>query len=346
MSTRVTAPGRLHFGLFHVPAGEPGGTPVRQFGGLGLMVERPVVRVEVRRSEVWTGRGSLGERALGYARRVWETRPDVRDRAAAFEVAADGPPEHVGLGVGTALGMAVAAAVLREAGLSTPGAPADLARLVGRGARSGVGMYGFARGGLIADGGKADPGELPRLEERLAFPGDWRVVLLHPGGTARWYGEREVAAFRRPRPADAAAAVTCRLHEAAFGRLIPAVWAADFAGFATAVHDFNRTAGEPFAEDQGGPYAGPAVAELVAELRSWGVVGVGQSSWGPTVFAFAADADEAAALAARACDRMPGKAAVTITAANNMGAAVEPSDGERRGDADQPDQEDVGSENE
>ena len=55
--TRVTAPSRLHFGLFHVPAAglthwpgpddEPG-LPVRSFGGVGLMIDRPGVVVTVR----------------------------------------------------------------------------------------------------------------------------------------------------------------------------------------------------------------------------------------------------------------------------------------------------------
>ncbi len=38
----------------------------------------------------------------------------------------------------------------------------------------------------------------------------------------------------------------------------------------------------------GGPYTSPAVADALNWLRSQGVTGLGQSSWGPTGFAFAA----------------------------------------------------------
>ena len=47
----------------------------------------------------------------------------------------------------------------------------------------------------------------------------------------------------------------------------------------------RRLAGQCFAHIQGGPYNGPHLAQLVDTIRSLGVRGVGQSSWGPTLFA-------------------------------------------------------------
>ena len=51
------------------------------------------------------------------------------------------------------------------------------------------------------------------------------------------------------------------------------------------MYELNARAGDAFAAAQGGRYAAPAVTALVARLRGLGVKGVGQSSWGPTVFA-------------------------------------------------------------
>ena len=104
--------------------------------------------------------------------------------------------------------------------------------------------------------------------------------------------------------------------------LIPAVQRADFPAFAEAIHHYNRLAGEPFATDQAGAYTGPRVAEVIETLRGWGVAGVGQSSWGPTVFAFAEDDDAANRLADRARDQFPKLAEIIVTRANNTGAAV------------------------
>ena len=68
---------------------------------------------------------------------------------------------------------------------------------------------------------------------------------------------------------------------------------ADFESFAAALHDYNRRSGELFAAVQAGPYNGAAVTDLVANLLARGARGVGQSSWGPTVFAWFPDREQA-----------------------------------------------------
>ena len=71
--------------------------------------------------------------------------------------------------------------------------------------------------------------------------------------------------------------------------MLPALAEHDLEAFGEALYDFNCRAGEPFAPVQGGVYAGPRIAEVVAFVRQQGVRGVGQSSWGPTVFAVTED---------------------------------------------------------
>jgi beta-RFAP synthase len=227
--------------------------------------------------------------------------------------------------VGTALSLAVARAV------AGPRPVAELAALTGRGERSGIGLHGFDRGGFLLDAGKTADDELPVLHTRLEFPDDWRIVLLRPAVDETWAGERERSAFDRPRDPAAARAATVRLKAVAFDELVPAVASPDFAAFADAVYRYNRLAGEPFAADQGGPFAGPEVTELIETLRSWGVAGVGQSSWGPTVFAFATDEHEAHHLADRARRQFPNLADVTVTKANNRGHRWTPIDTDRHG---------------
>ncbi len=296
--TRVTAASRLHFGLFHVPhpaaTREPG---VRSFGGVGLMVDHPDAVVSVRPAASWQVEGPLASRAQVFAQRFVAGLPDADRRP--FQVLVERcPPEHAGLGVGTQLGLAVAKGLAVESGFPELTA-ADLAALVGRGERSAVGVHGFEHGGLIVEAGKL-PGEaVAPLVARVALPDAWRVVLFLPTGrdTAPWHGDRERQAFDRERNPAAGRRLAERLSRLALLDLLPAATAGDLPAFGEAVYEYNRLAGEPFAREQGGPYAGPHVEELVAAVRRTGVKGVGQSSWGPTVFAVAADEAEARTLA-------------------------------------------------
>jgi beta-RFAP synthase len=300
--TRVTAPSRLHFGLLNLPAAGfdrwPGlddkpGLPVRHFGGVGLMVDRPGLAVRVEASAEWSSIGPLADRGLAFARRVVDTLPTEERRP--FRIVVElAPAEHTGLGVGTQLGLSVAKAIASETGARW--SPAELGLRAGRGERSAIGVHGFEMGGLIVEGGKL-PGEaLSPLVARLDFPAEWAIVLFRPTGPS-WHGGAEQQAFSRlaaagPSPAEAEA--LCRL---VLTGLLPALASADLHCFGEAVYELNARVGDAFAAAQGGRYAGPAVAALVRRLRAAGVKGVGQSSWGPTVFAVTAR-DEAPRLAA------------------------------------------------
>lgn len=325
MSVRVVAPCRLHFGLFHVPVDglthHPDGRPVRKFGGLGLMIDQPCVTVEEWRAPTWRRHGNLADRAMHFGQLVWEARPDFQFLPFSSEFRADGPPEHIGLGVGTSLGLASARAMVNV--FDGRDLPVELlAEWVGRGQRSGIGVHGFKSGGFIVDNGKLE-NELPQLGANLDLSAGWRILLVRPPTPPVWYGDRERTAFARTRPADKALSLTDRLRSLAYDTVVPAVRDADFDTFAQSIFEFNRLAGEPFHDDQGGPYASPEVACVIDELIEMGAVGVGQSSWGPTVFAFAPSADAAEHLASRARERFSSATDVTVTAANNTGARLE-----------------------
>lgn len=321
-----TAPCRLHFGLFHVPVEGltewPDGRDLLQFGGLGMMVRDPCVRCRFEESDEWSFAGSLAERAAEFAKLVPRSRP--------YRIVADGPPEHVGLGVGTALGLTIIGYLLAHSGglvWSEPRTHHDLiAHAARRGKRSGIGVHGNKCGGFIVDDGKIVCPEFTsdsEIRERIDVPDDWRVVLVRPPTVGQlWHGDAERGAFRRARSPDAALDTTTRLLRLANESIIPAIKRKDFETFAANLTDFNRIAGEPFQDDQGGPFADPAVAGVIDELIAWGVLGVGQSSWGPTVFAFASNPDDARRLADRIRDRFPNLADVRVTAADNSGARI------------------------
>lgn len=294
---RVVAPSRLHFGLFRVPTAGESEAGARAFGGVGLMVEQPGVVVDVRPADSWQFEGTLASRAQVFATRFMLSLPEEQRRP--FQVLVERcPAEHTGLGVGTQLGLAVAKALAMACGVSDLAAP-GLAVRVGRGERSAIGVHGFDHGGLIVEGGKQPGQAVSPLVEHLTLPHEWQVVLFTPPGTSRWHGDRERAAFAAASGSDPVSLL--QLAEVA----TQAAHHRDIDAFGEAVHEFNRKAGEPFAAAQGGVYASAEIARLIEDVRKCGVRGVGQSSWGPTVFAVVPDPDTALSLVLRFRSRVP-----------------------------------------
>jgi beta-ribofuranosylaminobenzene 5'-phosphate synthase len=322
----VTAPSRLHFGLFGLQQEEG-----RMFGGVGAMVDQSALTLNVVPSERLEFTGRLADRSQEFARR-WAVFHHLAELPRCRIEVIGAPHNHVGLGVGTQLGLSVAAGLNAFAGLPAAG-PQDLALSVGRGQRSAIGTYGFVMGGLIVERGKL-PGEpISPLDCRIDLPEQWRFVLLRPVGWQGLSGEQEEQAIGGlPRVPEE---VTARLIAIARDELIPAAATANFPQFAESLYQFGHLAGSCFAARQGGPYNGPVLTRLIEWLRSRGYVGVGQSSWGPTLFAAVPDQHSAIVLADLLQQSHPeGPLEVTIAAPNNRGALVQSALGEVSGTED------------
>jgi beta-RFAP synthase len=121
------------------------------------------------------------------------------------------------------------------------------------------------------------------------------------------HGSAEIDAFARLPPfPDSDAGRLCRL---VLMKMLPAVVEEDIVNFGAAVAEIQSVVGAHFAPAQGGSaFTSPDVEAVLAALAGEGAAGIGQSSWGPTGFAFAASADEAKRLAciARAHPRGQG----------------------------------------
>lgn len=318
--TRIVTPSRLHFGLFSVPTSNPPqSSEARAFGGVGLMIDRPNTIVTVRAANAWQIEGPLANRAQIFARRFLASLPDFQDRI--FQILIEQcPPEHAGFGVGTQLGLAVAKGLALELGHSLLITP-DIAERIGRGERSAVGVHGFDHGGLIVEAGKLPGESISPLLTRVELPAHWRVVLFQPHAHGNWHGDLERQAFESAKSGEERSRLTERLMHIARRGILPAASSADLPAFGEAVHEFNRLAGEPFIASQGGTYASREIEELIAAIRNLGIAGVGQSSWGPMVFAFTQTEAEANRLAFAIRKQQPGLA-ITIAKPSARGAEI------------------------
>ena len=311
----VTAPCRLHFGLlsFGCPHG-------RQSGGVGMMLDNPAVRLRISAASSLTTFGPAADRVRQFAL-AWASFSGCHGPPACRIEVTSVTEQHSGLGVGTQLGLSVAAGLNAWHGHVQP-SPAEMAISVGRGLRSAVGTYGFAEGGLIVERGKLPHEPIAPLDCRLAIPDRWRFVLIQPRSTTGLSGLAEQKAFSRLPPVPDA--VTANLREEIRTQMAPAVASEDFERFSESVYRYGRLAGSCFATVQGGPYNGAHLEDLVALVRSMGVAGVGQSSWGPTLFAILNGEERAVSLVVRLRDEpLAAGTRLSVCRANNCGARLQ-----------------------
>jgi beta-RFAP synthase len=107
-------------------------------------------------------------------------------------------------------------------------------------------------------------------------------VIAVPDGASRISGAAEAEAFAAlPPPPDRE--VDRVAHLVLMG-LLPALADADLTTFGGALTAIQEITGRWFAPVQGGIFATGPGAELIRRMSEWGATGVGQSSWGPTVY--------------------------------------------------------------
>ncbi len=314
---RIRTPSRLHFGLLGW-----GFQRSRQFGGVGLMIDAPGVEVVIEPATSWIVDGALSSRVDQLVSQLRLTMRAVGTTLRPVRIHVErAPAEHVGLGVGTQLCLAVARAVLVHAGF-TDISVENLARMTGRGLRSGIGLHGFEHGGLVVDGGRRTEIAIPPLLARLPFPEDWSILIVQPQGRPGLHGrdERQVFATLPPIAQDATDSL-CRL---VLLDILPAVIERDLALFGAALSELQSRVGACFASAQGGTFASPQASLIVDELRRLGFVGVGQSSWGPTLYGFCPfPEDDMTASVERICRRLDlNERCVYWTKADNQGAKL------------------------
>jgi beta-RFAP synthase len=296
-----------------------------QFGGVGIMIEPPVVEVTIKPAVEFLATGDHADRVKYFAAAAAASWHLPYPPPCSVHV--HSPQDHVGLGVGTQLSLATAAGLRRF--LQLPDLPVvRLAQDVGRGGRSAVGTHGFQHGGLIVDAGHGAGDTIGELAQRMAVPDEWRCVLVCAAGQRGLAGSTEAEAFSRLPPVPQE--LSRQLWEIAQIEMVPALQRRQCHEFGESVYRFGRLAGECFAAVQGGPFASREIEQLIDAIRGYGISGVGQSSWGPTVFAIC----ESDAVAHGLCDWLRARTGsdpyfVSIASPNNTGAQIKTLAGER-----------------
>ena len=172
----VIAPARLHLGFIDMHGGLG-----RSFGSLGLCLGDIVTHVRAVESEDVIISGASGNRASAYVGQILEY---LNIDQGVEMIIKNAIPEHAGLGSGTQLSLAVGTAIAKL--YKKPLSTRKIAEVLGRGARSGIGVGAFSMGGFMVDGGRGKKTDVPPIISHIYFPESWRVLLIFDHERNKW----------------------------------------------------------------------------------------------------------------------------------------------------------------
>jgi len=268
---RVSAPARIHMGILNPTSG----IGDRLYASVGVGIVEPRTVVDIEPADELRVSGLSADESRSFATMILEhyglngAKIDVRSV----------PPRHAGLGSTTQLSLSIATGITRAYGLDVRSV--ELARVLERGTQSAIGTYAFQQGGFIIEGGWGANTTYPPLLFHYDFPEDWSFLIIIP--ESRSFDEtQELEVFEKlPTPQENL------VHEACYRVLLgmaPAVVEKDIQVFGENLTKLQEVVGAMFSQAQGGVFQ-PHSAPIIEKLRAMGAVGVGQSSWGPAVYA-------------------------------------------------------------
>jgi len=297
-------------------------------GSLGLSIEKPSVELTAWLSNEFKVYGKEAAKTEATARHfLTKTGSKQKVSIAVKETI----PEHAGFGSETQLSLAAAASIakLLDLDIST----FELARLMGRGGTSGIGVAAFDGGGLILDAGhsfgkkKEKESFLPssasdappaKVLARYDFPEDWGFILATPTASKGAFGHREIEIFREicPIRGDEVAAITRII----LVKLLPSLIDRDIDTFGSGLSDL-QTHGLAKAAKR---FMHPATEKCIEALLRGGAYGAGQSSFGPTAYGLVTRDDTNEPLVSTLTEllKKQGGGEVLFTGPNNIGAQV------------------------
>lgn len=306
----VSAPARLHMGFIDMS-----GALGRHFGSIGVGLNEIATRVHLTTAKQLQVNGIDSDRAKLCLKRLCAVL-DVSDNLELqIETAI---PDHVGLGSGTQLALAIGVALSQFYGLGL--SVREVAQLTERGGRSGIGIAVFEQGGLVVDGGRGPCTTTPPLLSRIAFPENWRFILAYDERGQGLHGQQELDAFRALPEFPRARAE--QLSYLLLMQALPALAEQNLQGFGEVITALQRAVGDHFAPVQGGVFTSQSVATAMDCLQQQGAVAIGQTSWGPTGFCLVDDSQIATKMVAELETLAIPQVRYQIASARNLGAEV------------------------
>lgn len=314
----ITTPSRLHFSLIDL-----NGQIGRIDGGFGLAINEPKFEIIAElANEIQVESKDYTERATSIVKHLQAIYPfpgiNIKLKSEI--------PTHSGFGSGTQLSLGIASAINRLYNLNL--SVVELAKAVGRGGTSGIGIAAFETGGFIVDGGHQYPDQKPSFLPSSAADGilpppillrynfpNIPMLIVMPN-CSRIYGEAELELFRTlcPQPES----VAPRLTHLLLLQILPALLENDMNNFGKALNEI-QTFGWKKVEINA---QGVELQQTLEFLQTNGALGAGVSSWGPAICAVSEDIEGLKLRTENFLAALSNGGTCFITYANNSGAEI------------------------
>lgn len=279
-SVVVEAHARLHVCLIDM-----NGSIGRVDGSVGIILSAPTIRVSAKPA----ASPHIDEELAPFAQRFFGATGKTLDVELRLEQSFE---RHVGLGSTTQLALSVAKCLAELSGQNL--SVRELAKIMGRGGTSGIGVAGFEGGGsLVVDGGHrfgsgGKPGFAPSDHTRgvepaeptvkLLLPPRWRFVVAIPRGGRKIHGEEERVFFEANTPIPEHE--VAQLARVVLVKLLPAAVEGEIEAFGEAISMIQKL-GFKRREVESQP---PAIRAAMEEGLRLGAAGAGMSSFGPAIY--------------------------------------------------------------
>jgi beta-ribofuranosylaminobenzene 5'-phosphate synthase len=325
----IKTPSRLHLTLIDL-----NGSIGRIDGGVGLTIQKPGLILHAKPQdsdiEIFFEDQNISEKLMkDYREKIENSATKMLEFlkiSSGFEFTVkETYPAHSGLGSGTQISLAVGKIILKLNNMDM--AAPEIAKIVGRGGTSGIGVGAFDQGGFIIDGGhriEDKPDFLPSsasrappapLIARYNFPKDWNMLLAIPNVPPGASGPKEVNIFQKYCPIPLAEVQN--LSHILLMKMMPAVVEADIDSFGDSVNQIQTTGFKKVELE----LQHPLINTLIDTMKSAGAAGVGMSSFGPTIYAITDTNTKEIEIAAKNTMKEVGGELIT-TKAQNSGAII------------------------
>ena len=269
---QIITPARLHFGFLEINNNHPNNS----FGGIGLSIDKFNTKIKVIKNLKTKVKGKSLDKASFFLNPFFKKK---KIKPNFFLNVEKSPLQHIGLGSGTQLALSIGRAISDLSNLNLD--IEKIAKILNRSYRSNIGLINFKHGGFLID--LKIKNKFFTNIDKVFFPEEWKIILIKDSKQGL-HGKNEVGVFKKIKNFPKINNIS--LIDLVLLKIYPSLIENNFNEFSKSVTELQNIIGNYFNVFQGGIFSSPAVENVLNFLKKENVLGYGQTSWGPTGFAF------------------------------------------------------------